>query len=135
MTAKFSHKLADNYMLAMSGLLVEPDDDTYDVIRIPKWGFVENVWLEITTAYIAGTPTITIGWKGNGETAQAAGFMSTDIAKPFELGLKKAQQDNLLSFPGKYFSGGSGAITVTVAAGAATTEGQFRVIAGYSVIM
>ena len=134
MTDRFSHKLADNFMLAMSGLFITPDDATYDIIRIPKWGFVQDVWLEITTAYIAGTPSITIGWKGNGETAQTAGFMSNDIAKPLELGVKRAQKDNLLSFPGKYFGAGSGAVTVTIAAGGATTEGNFRVFVGYSVI-
>jgi len=134
MTDRFSHKLADNFMLAMSGLFITPDDATYDIIRIPKWGFVQDVWLEITTAYIAGTPSITIGWKGNGETAQTAGFMSNDIAKPLELGVKRAQKDNLLSFPGKYFGTGSGAVTVTIAAGGATTEGNFRVLVGYSVI-
>ena len=134
MTDRFSHKLADNTMLAMSGLFITPDDATYDIIRIPKLGFVEDVWLEITTAYIAGTPSITIGWKGNATTAVTAGFMSNDIAKPKVLGLKRAQRDNLLAFPGKYFSDGSGAITLTIAAGSATTEGNFRVLARYSVI-
>jgi hypothetical protein len=134
MTDKFSHKLADNTKLAMSGLFITPDDATYDIIRVPFYGFVSDVWLEVTTAYIAGTPSITIGWKGNGETAQPSGFMSNDIAKPKELGLKRAQKDNLLSFPGKYFSSGSGVITVTIAAGSATTEGNFRVFAMFTVI-
>lgn len=134
MADKFSNKLADNYMLAMSGLFIAPDDDTYDIIRIPHWGFVKNVWLEITKAYIAGVPSITVGWKGNKETAVPAGFISNDLAKPKVLGLKKAQRDNLLAFPGKYFGSGSGAITVTIAAGGATTEGDFRVLCEYSVI-
>lgn len=134
MADRFSNKLADNRMLAMSGLFVAPDDETYDIIRIPHWGFVQNVWLEITTAYIAGVPSITVGWKGNKETAVPAGFVSNSIAKPGELGLKIAQKDNLEAFPGKYFGAGSGAITVTVAAGGATTEGNFRVFCEYSVI-
>jgi hypothetical protein len=134
MTDKFSNKLADNRMLAMSGLFITPDDDIYDIIRIPHWGFVSNVWLEVTTAYIAGTPSITIGWKGNKETAVPAGFMTSAIAKPAEVGLKVAQKDNLEGFPGKYFSVGSGAITVTIAAGSASTEGNFRVFCEYTVI-
>lgn len=134
MADKFSNKLADNRMLAMSGLFITPDADVYDIIRIPHWGFVQNVWLEVTVAYVAGTPSITVGWKGNKETAVPAGFMSSDIAKPGELGLKIAQKDSLAAFPGKYFGAGSGAITVTVAAGSATTEGNFRVFCEYSVI-
>ena len=134
MADRFSNKLADNRMLAMSGLFIAPDDDTYDIIRVPHWAFISNVWLEITTAYIAGVPSIIIGWKGNKATAVTAGFMSNDIAKPKELGLKVAQKDNLTAFPGKYFNDGSGVVTVTIAAGGATTEGNFRVFCEYTVI-
>lgn len=134
MVDMYSNKLADNRMLAMSKLFITPDDDTYDVIRVPHWAFVSNVWLEITTAYIAGTPSITVGWKGNKESAVLAGFFSNDIAKPKELGLKIAQRDALTVFPGKYFDAGSGAVTVTIAAGGATTEGNFRVFCEYTVI-
>ena len=132
MTDRFSHKLADNYKLAMSGLFIIPSADTYDIIRIPKWAFVEDAWLEVTVACTAGA-TISVGWKGNGETAQVAGFMSVDLTKPTETGLKRAQKDNLLSFPGKYFGDGSGAVTITIA-GTTLTAGKFRVFAGYSVI-
>lgn len=134
MADKYSNKLADNRMLAMSGLFITPDDDTYDIIRVPHWAFISNVWLEVTTAYIAGAPSITVGWKGNKETAVPAGFMSNDIAKPKELGLKIAQKDAVSAFPGKYFGDGSGAVTVTIAAGGATTEGNFRIFCEYAVI-
>lgn len=132
MTDRFSHKLADNYKLAVSGLFITPAADTYDIIRVPKNSLIDDVWLEITEGCTAGG-TITIGWKGNGEAEQTAGFMSNDIADPGNTGLKRAQQDNLLSFPGKYFAGGSGAVTVTVA-GTTLAAGKFRVFAGYSVI-
>ena len=134
MADKFSNKLADNRMMAMSGLFIAPDDDTYDIIRVPHWAFVSNVWLEVTTAYVAGTPSITVGWKGNKETAVLAGFMTNNVAKPGEVGLKIAQKDTLETFPGKYFNAGSGALTVTIAAGGATTEGNFRVFCEYTVI-
>jgi len=132
MTAKFSHDLADTFMLAKSKLFIIPSADTYDVIRIPKLALVQDVWLEVTTACTAGA-TLTVGWKGNGESAQTAGFMSSDITKPGETGLKRAQKDNLLSFPGKYFADGSGAITITVA-GTTLSAGKFRVFVGYSII-
>lgn len=134
MADKFSNKLADNRMMAMSGLFIAPDDDIYSIIRIPHWAFISNVWLEVTTAYVGGTPSITVGWEGNKETAVVAGFISNSIAKPAELGLKIAQKDSLEAFPGKYFGAGSGIVTITVAAGSATTEGNFRVFCEYTVI-
>lgn len=134
-TDLYTNSFADNFRLARSKTLNAVSDDTYNIIRIPKFAFVTDVWLLITTAYVGGVPSITVGWIGNGETAQAAGFLSNEIAKPTVAGLKRAQHDTLVSFEGKYFSGGTGTITVTVAAGGATTEGVFQVFATYSVIM
>jgi len=128
----YRNKLADNYKLALSGLFNIEADGTYDIIRIPRWAFVDDVWLEVTTACLPATATVTIGWKGNTETAQPAGFITNDIAKPDVAGLKRAQKESLLSFPGKYFGAGSGTVTVTIAG--TLTAGVFQVFAGYSVI-
>lgn len=132
MVDMYRNKLADNYKLALSGSFIIVADATYDIIRIPRWALADDVWLDVTTACLPAAATVTIGWKGNGETAQAAGFMSNDIAKPFEVGMKRAQKDNLLSFPGKYFSTAGGTVTVTVAG--TLTAGVFQVFVGYSVI-
>jgi len=43
MTDKFSHKLADNYKLAMSGLFIHPTADTYNLVRIPMCALVDDV--------------------------------------------------------------------------------------------
>lgn len=132
MTDRFSHKLADNYKLAMSGLFTTPTADIYNVIRIPKFAFVNDVWLEVTTACTAGA-SIIVGFGAYGSvSAVTSGFMSDDIAKPWEVGMKRAQRDNLLSFPGRYFSGGQSMLTVTLAG--TFTAGVFRFFMGYSVI-
>lgn len=104
---------ADNYRLARSKSLVTPADDTYNLIRIPKFSFISSVWLFISSAYSLSTATLTVGWAGNGETAQPAGFMSSDISKPNEVGLKKAMRDTLVAYEGKYFSDAGGMITLT----------------------
>lgn len=131
---KMTNALSDKVFMARSLLFTEPDDGTYAIIQIPNKAFISDVWLNITTAYVAGTPSLTIGWMGNGETAQTAGFMSNDIAKPMEVGLKRAQHDTLLAWEGKYFNAGTGAVTITVAANSATTEGVFQVFVQYTVI-
>ena len=134
MTDKFSHKLADNYKLAMSGLFVTTgaNADTFNIIRIPKLAFVDDVWLEVTTACTAAC-TITIGYGAYGSVVAApSGFMSNDIAKPQEVGMKRAQRDNMLSFPGRYFAAGNSILTATTTG--TFTAGVWRVFMSYSII-
>jgi hypothetical protein len=133
-TERFSMAFADKFYLGRSRTMVQPDDDTYYLIALPKGAFVRRVWLAITTAYVGGVAIITVGWAGNGETAQAAGFISADIADPYTVGLKGSLHDNLLSAEAKWFDSGTGAITCTVSAGGATTEGTFVVFCDYTMI-
>lgn len=133
-TERFGNRYSDRFMLGASRIMVAPDDATYAVIQIPKYAFITDVWLNIRTAYVAGSPVLTVGFEGNGETANTAFFITNDIADPFVAGIKRSVEDTLTSKPSKYFSGGSGAITVTVAAGGASTEGTFEVFAQYVVI-
>ena len=130
----YTNAFADNLRLAKSKLLISPDDGTYNIIRIPKYAFVRDVWLQITTATNVEPTTCTVGWLGNGETAVTNGFITTDVADATVVGLKRAQKDTVTTFEGKYFSGASGIITFTFAAGSATTLGTYRVFCDYTVI-
>jgi hypothetical protein len=131
----FSHNSSEAFRMCRSKVLSAVADGTYNVLSIPRNALVSNVWLHISTAFSAdGAPSITVGWLGNKQAAQPAGFISNDIAKPLEVGLKRAQKDTLVSFPGKWFDAGSGAITVTIAAGGSTTKAIFTVFAEYAVI-
>jgi len=131
---RMTNALSDKVYMARSLLFNAPDDGTYAIIDLPTKAFVTGVWLNIKTAYVGGPPTLTIGWMGNGETAQLAGFMTSEIANPLEAGMKKATHDTLLSWPGKYFDSGKGAVTMTIAANAASTEGIFMVFVAYTVM-
>ena len=131
---RFGHRFSDRYMMAASRLMVAPDDDTYYVIQLPRYAFVTDVWLNITTAYVGGAPTISVGFAGNGETANTAYFITTDISEPTVAGIKCSIKDTIASNRSKYFSNGSGSITVTIAAGSASTEGTFEVFAQYVLI-
>lgn len=130
----YTHAFADNIRLAKSRLLSSPTDGTYNIIQIPKFAFVTDVWILITTAADVEPTTCTVGWKGNAETAVTNGFITSGVADPTKTGLKRAQKDTVTTFEGKYFSGGSGAITFTFAAGTATTLGVYRVFAQFIVI-
>lgn len=132
-TDALSQRMSDRPILAISKRMVTPADATYNIIRIPKYAFITDVWVLVTTAYTAGGSTLTVGWLGNGQTAVPAGFMSSDIARPTSTGLKRAQQDTLISGEGKYFFTAGGAITVTTDDNAGTA-GTFWVFCNYYVI-
>jgi hypothetical protein len=133
-TERLSNASSDHFWMAGSRWFVAPSDATYDIIRVPKNCFVMRVYLFISVAYVGTTQSLTIGWSGNGETAVTNGFITNDIAKSTEKGLKRSESDTKTTFRGKYFNSGSGTITMTIAAGNASTLGTFRVFAEYSQI-
>ena len=131
MTDLYTHAFADNIRLAKSKVLKGAvAAATYNLIRLPKFTFVTDVWAVISTACSA--TDVTIGWLGNGETAQAAGFMSDARVDAGVTGLKRAQHDTLVSFEGKYFSAAGGALTLTV--GTTWSAGEIIVLCQYHVI-
>jgi len=123
-------KAADNYRLGKSRTILTPAAATYWVYRIPRYALVTDVWLYVETA--GSTDTVTIGWTGNGETAQASGFMSATIAKVMTAGMKRAQHDSLIAWEGKYFDDASGLLTMTV--GTTQTTGKFHLFISYTII-
>ena len=130
----FTNAFADNFRLAASRQVISPSDGTYNLIRIPKFAFVSDVWLQVITANDVEPETCSVGWVGNGETAVTNGFITTDIADSTVAGLKRAKKDAATTWEGKYFSAASGMITFTFSNGSAATLGTFRVFAQYTVI-
>ncbi len=129
----YTHAFADNVRLAKSKFYTAPASGTYNIIQLPRYTFVKDVWIQIVTAASAAPTALTVGWVGNDETAVTNGFITTDIANPTVVGLKRAQGDTAVTFPGKYFSGGSGVVTFTYTAGSDTTC-AFRIFVDYVVI-
>ena len=127
----YSGKLSDNLYFAASKILTGKSDGTYNLIRIPKYAFVTNVWLKVTTVFAGGIPTMTVGHIGNGEAAAAAAFMTDTEAAPTVAGVKAAT--SLATFFGKYFSGGVGAITCTI--GGTPTSGICQFFVHYGIIL
>lgn len=127
-----SSRSADNFRMARSGKVTLSTDDTYNVLKLPKKAFVVGVWLEVVTAFDAVAAedtdgTLTVGFSGNGESADADYFMNTTAAAPLTTGMKEVTK-------GKWFGSASGLITVTAAANDATVAPVVRVWTLYSVI-
>ena len=124
-----SSRAADNFRIMRSGKITISADDTYQVIKLPKKAFVVGVWLEILTAFDDQTTdgTITVGFSGNGETADADYFMDNTAAAPLVTGMKEVTK-------GKWFGDASGLITVTSNDNDSTVDPVIRVWVLYSVI-
>lgn len=128
MTDFYRNKLADNYKLAVSGLFITPTiSSTYDIIRIPHWAFVYDVYFEVAVLD-AGAAAIEVGFKGNGDTADPNYFITSSAGVLTAAGI--IVPDGKFA---KYFSTASGTITLTTD-GTAVNTAQYRVFVGYTVI-
>ena len=124
-----ANRAADNFRMMRSGKVTLSADDSYAVLKVPKKAFVVGVWLEVITAFDDQTTdgTITVGFSGNGETADPDYFMDNTAAAPLVVGMKEVTK-------GKWFGDASGLITLTVADNDSTVDPVVRVWVLYSVI-
>lgn len=128
----YTHAFSDNIRLAKGKKMAAPADATYNLIRIPRFAFLKQVWLWISTAYAGGAPVVTIGFIGNGESADVDAFMTNVESDPTLTGVKTSLLGTALWADGKYFDSAAGAITYTTVKG--TTAGTVMVFADYAVI-
>jgi len=130
-----SHAAADNFRLARSKTLYELADGTYNLIHIPKFAFVFNVWFYVTTAYAGGANgAVTIGFLGNGESADPDGFMDSAWAAGRVAGVKEMHGDTQPGSKGKWFMDASGFLTITLSKGTDSTLLQGFVFMHYAVL-
>ena len=129
MVNALASRAADNFRMMRSGKVTLSADDSYAVVKVPKKAFVVGVWLEIITAFDDKTTdgTITVGFSGNGETADPDYFIDNTAAAPLVVGMKEVTK-------GKWFGDASGLITLTVADNDSTVDPIVRVWVLYSVI-
>jgi hypothetical protein len=130
-----SFSASDNFRLARSKTLYDLADGTYNLIQLPKFAFVDQIWFIVTQAYAGGSgATATIGWTGNATTASPAGFMAAGVTLARATGTKIMTSDTAAGSKGKWFSDGSGCITITLDDNAETTLLRGFVFARYSVL-
>lgn len=135
MTEILSRNFADNLRIAKSRVMIDTAAGTYTIIPLPRMSLVKNVSINISRTWTASAfPTVTIGFIGNGETADPDAFMrDIDIAPAFT-GYKSMINGNAEWSDGKYFDSKGGAITVTLGAMTATVKGIFVVFCDYTII-
>ena len=130
-----STRASDNMRLARSKRLVELADGIYSIINLPRFSFVKQIWLYITQAYAGGSGgTASIGFIGNGESADPDGFMDTAWAGGRVAGYKMMSGDTQPGSKGMWFNEASGQITITLSDGTDTTLLIGYVFAEYSII-
>jgi len=126
---------ADNMRLARSKQLVTLADGTYNLIRIPKYAFVDEIWFYVSQAYAGGSGgSATIGFLGNGETADPDGFMDATQAGGRATGMKPMTPDTQPGSKGKWFTTAGGMLTITLAKSTDTTLLIGVVLMRFSVI-
>ena len=136
--AWFSHAFSDVIRFAKSRPVMVSTSFTNltaDLIRVPKYAFVTGLRVLITTHLSGGTPSLTIGYSGNGTTAVTDGFMISSVVIPETAGMKNMKDGVISTAPGsqgKYFSGGAGVVTATLSG--TPTAGVFYVFVDYRVI-
>lgn len=136
MPDKLSLRSSDNFRLVRSDNLLSLADGTYNLIRIPKFAFVDQIWLYITTAYAGGAGgSATIGFAGNGETADPDGFMDATQAGARATGMKVMTGDAQPGSQGKWFNTAGGLLTITLAKSTDTTLLVATVFMRYSVLV
>lgn len=129
-------KLTDFNYLARSHKLVDVADGTYDLIRLPRRAFIEDVWVEVSVAGSGGTPnsTVTIGFSGNKETADPDGFIDSTLGTTTSVKMLRASDDAQPASKGKWFVDGSGMLTATFTKGTTATGPSVVVFVKYSII-
>ena len=127
-----ANRAADNFRLMRSGKITLSADETYAAVKVPKKAFVVGVWLEVLTAFDAvdvsdDDGSLTVGFSGNGESADVDYFMADAVSLPLVTGMKEVTK-------GKWFGDASGLITLTSVANDTLVDPVVRVWVMYSVI-
>ncbi len=131
-----THASADNFRLARSRVIATPSDGTYDCILIPRYAFLRDVRVLVSTA--GSSDDVTLGWIGNGASADADYFFNGDDLAVTTEGMKRAFLKNTAGdifntpFPGLWCQDAAGMIYITV--GTTQSTGAFVVFAEYTVL-
>lgn len=123
-------KASDLPWLVCSQKIAAPADGTHLCVKIPARALVTDIIIEKSVVFAEAGSIITVGFSGNGETADVDAFMSNAVFVPGSLGFVSIKQGAVKNSGGKYFTT-AGAITVSTAKDGGTA-GTFKVYVKYT---
>ena len=131
----YANASADNIRLARSKMILEPVDGTHNIIRIPRYAMLMEVFFNLITPY-SGTSTgaVTVGFCGNGVTADVDGVLVDSYISSEAAGMSRMTGGSAALSEGYWFKDASGAITLTVSVGDSSNAIACEAFAFYSVI-
>lgn len=136
MISFFSHAAADNLRLARSRVIESPDDDTYGLIRMPRYAFLLNAWVKLITPYSSGSSgAMNIGIEGNGASADVDAILTdSEINSEVAGFVSMANGGAAAAAEGYWFDTASGSITGTFSLGDSSTNCKLIVFAQYTIL-
>ena len=131
MITSLTSKSDDNLRVTRSGAVTLSANETYALVKVPMNAFILGIWLHKTTAFDAATDgtsgTLTLGFVGNGESADVDYFMSDETVDSDATGI--VTHDG-----GKHFSAAGGYITITRTINDSTVNPVVQLFVAYTVI-
>lgn len=113
---KYSNMATDSSRFWRSHSLVmtsSADDYTYNLCKIPRFTFVKEVWIKVVVAAAgAGTPICTVGFVGNGETADPDAFLNNAGTDVVTTGTRSSKLIGGVAGQGKWFNSAAGVLTL-----------------------
>ena len=136
MTDFISTNLSDHSMMARSKRLLNKASGVYNLIRIPRFAFITELFVRVDTAMSGGTAnsgSLLVGWSGNAGTADPDGFIDS-VADVEVAGMYNMSLDGCPGSRGKWFDDGSGMLTATIDTGDHTTLLDAYIFISYTVL-
>ena len=124
---------ADNMRLVKSASLLDQADDTYFLVKVPRFSLVTSIIVHLIDGSGYGlTSSITVGFDGNKETADPDAFLlNANIDPDGTSKLISLASSTGINKGGKWFDQANGVITLTQAIGDGGAGREVRLFVGY----
>ncbi len=131
----FAQASSDNIRLAKSRYILAPDDGTHNVIRMPRFAFLIDVFFQLITPYSgASSGLITLGLIGNGAVADPDAVLVDVYIGSETAGMSRMSGGSAVAAEGYWFDDASGVVTLTSTLGNSSATIACQVFAFYTII-
>lgn len=131
----YAQAASDNFRLARSRFVATPDDGTHNLIRMPRFAFLIDVFFQLITPYTAASSgLITLGLAGNGAVADVDAVLIDIYIGSETAGMSRMSGGSTAAAEGYWFKDASGSITLTTILGNSADTITCQAFALYSII-